>query len=126
MKTADAPPVDVFDATSASRAALELVANKWALLIVPALRDGPLRNNELLRRIGGISQKMLTQTLRDLERNGLVLRTDRRSVPPHVEYALSDVGRPLSEAFVAVGCWAEAHHRDLADARKAFDARNRG
>lgn len=126
MKTADARPVDVFSATCPSRAALELVANKWALLIVPALHDGPMRNNELLRRVGGISQKMLTQTLRDLERNGLVLRTDHHCVPPHVEYALSDTGRPLSEAFDAVGRWAEAHHRDLADARKAFDVTHRG
>ena len=126
MKTAEAPTVDVFSATSPSRAALELVANKWAMLLMPALRDGPMRNNELLRRVGGISQKMLTQTLRELERNGLVLRTDHHSVPPHVEYALSDVGRPLGEAFVAVGRWAEAHHRDLADARKAFDGQERG
>jgi DNA-binding HxlR family transcriptional regulator len=120
----DAPPANVSSA-AASRAALELAANKWALLILPALREGPVRNNELLRRVAGISQKMLTQTLRELERNGLVVRNDRHSVPPHVEYALTEVGRSLAEAFAAIGGWAEAHHRDLADARDAFDARHR-
>lgn len=124
-KMVAAPSADVSSAAFTSRAALELAANKWALLILPTLRDGPIRNNELLRRVDGISQKMLTQTLRDLERNGLVLRTDRHSVPPHVEYALSEVGRSLAGAFVAISLWAETHHRDLADAREAFDLRHR-
>ena len=122
MQMPDAPARDVFDAASPSRAALELVANKWAMLIVPALQGGPMRNNEILRRIGGISQKMLTQTLRDLERHGLVTRTDRRTVPPHVEYALSEVGRSLCESFGAALRWAEAHHGELVDARRAHDA----
>ena len=82
------PPIDtanVFSQACPSRQALELVAGKWALLVIPALAQGPVRNNELMRRIEGISQKMLTQTLKELVRNGLVLRADHQTVPPHVE-----------------------------------------
>lgn len=104
---------DVYSESCPSRRALELVANKWALLIVPALRRGPMRNNELLRKVGGISQKMLTQTLRELEDNGLVLRTDHQSVPPHVDYRLSELGASLSKTLLAVDRWAEAHHAEL-------------
>jgi len=116
-------PADVFSATCPSRAALELVSSKWALLIVPALAEGPVRNNELMRRIGGVSQKMLTQTLKDLEYNGLVIRTDHQTVPPHVEYRLSPLGRSLSQTLIALDRWAEKHHGDLETARARFAAR---
>ena len=69
----------VFSQACPSRQALELVASKWALLVIPALADGPVRNNELMRKIEGISQKMLTQTLKELVRNGLVLRADHQT-----------------------------------------------
>jgi DNA-binding HxlR family transcriptional regulator len=123
--TAGTERADVLDLHCPSRAALQVVGNKWALLIVTALVKGPLRNSALLRGMEGISQKVLTQTLRELERNGLVLRTDHGGKPPHVEYALSASGHSLSEALVAVDRWAEAHHQDLAEARDAFDARAR-
>jgi DNA-binding HxlR family transcriptional regulator len=113
-------PSDVFSAGCPSRAALELISSKWALLIVPALGERPMRNNELLRRVGGVSQKMLTQTLKDLEYNGLVIRTDHKTVPPHVEYKLSALGRSLSLALVALDNWAEKHHGDLATARQRY------
>jgi DNA-binding HxlR family transcriptional regulator len=116
---------DVFDQGCPSRAALELVASKWALLIVPALAEAPLRNNELLRRIGGVSQKMLTQTLKDLERNGLLIREDLHTVPPHVEYRLSPLGRSLSKALIALDGWAEQHHGELGEARKRFERRRK-
>lgn len=116
---------DVFSAACPSRQALELVASKWTLLIIPALAAGTMRNNELLRRIGGVSQKMLTQTLKDLERNGLVLRIDRRTVPPHVEYQLSPLGRSLSGTLIALDRWAEHHHVELDDARARFDRAGR-
>jgi len=116
---ADAVPADVWSAGCPSRRVLELVANKWALLIIPLLRDEPLRNNELLRRVGGISQKMLTQTLRDLEINGLVLREDHQTVPPHVEYRLSQLGLSLSRTLIAVDRWAEANHAEIDRARQA-------
>jgi len=112
---------NVFSATCPSRTALELVSSKWALLIAPMLVDGPVRNNDLLRRIEGVSQKMLTQTLRELERNGLVVRTDHLTVPPHVEYHLSPLGRSLSEALIALDRWAEQHHDHLRYAREKFD-----
>src|SRR5262245_17161782 len=83
------PRPSVFDETCSARDALELIAGKWPMLILTALADGPMRNGALLRRVGGVSQKMLTQTLRELERNGLIIREDHTTVPPHVEYRLS-------------------------------------
>jgi DNA-binding HxlR family transcriptional regulator len=111
---------DVFNAACPSRAALELIAGKWALLVIPALAPGPLRNGELLRRVGGISQKMLTQTLKELQRNGLVVRTEHGTVPPHVSYRLTPMGRSLSKALIALDRWAETHHGALAAARERF------
>jgi DNA-binding HxlR family transcriptional regulator len=112
---------NVFSQTCPSRQALELISSKWALLIVPALAAEPIRNNELMRRIEGVSQKMLTQTLKDLERNGLVIRTDHQTMPPHVEYRLSPLGRSLSSALVVLDQWAEQHHHHLQSAKLAFD-----
>lgn len=116
--TFDEAPADVWNAGCPSRRVLALVANKWALLVIPLLRGKPRRNNELLRQVGGISQKMLTQTLRDLELNGLVLREDRQTVPPHVEYRLSPLGLSLSRALIAVDRWAEANHAQIDAARR--------
>jgi DNA-binding HxlR family transcriptional regulator len=110
------PAFDVYDAACPSRQVLALVANKWSLLLLPALRERPMRNGELLRRIGGISQKVLTQTLRELQRNGLVERLDLETVPPHVEYRLTPLGRSLSEALLAVDRWVEAHAGALGEA----------
>ncbi|SEK06046.1 transcriptional regulator, HxlR family [Variovorax sp. OK212] len=116
--TLDEAPADVWNAGCPSRRVLALVANKWALLVIPLLRGKPRRNNELLRQVGGISQKMLTQTLRDLELNGLVLREDRQTVPPHVEYRLSPLGLSLSRTLIAVDRWAEANHAQIDAARR--------
>jgi DNA-binding HxlR family transcriptional regulator len=113
---------NVFSKACPSRQALELIASKWTLLIIPALSNGPVRNNELLRKIEGVSQKMLTQTLKDLERNGLVVRTDHRTVPPHVEYHLSPLGLSLSDALITLDRWAEQHHGELQAARDEFEA----
>lgn len=109
---------DVWNAGCPSRRVLELVANKWALLVIPLLRGKPQRNNELLRQVGGISQKMLTQTLRELELNGLVLREDRHTVPPHVEYRLSPLGLSLSRTLLALDRWVEANHAQIDAARR--------
>ena len=116
-------PSDAWNADCPSRRVLELIANKWALLVIPLLRGKPQRNNELLRKVGGISQKMLTQTLRDLELNGLVLRDDRQTVPPHVEYRLSPLGLSLSKTLVAVDRWAESNHAEIDKARATARAR---
>ena len=116
-------PADVWNAGCPSRRVLELIANKWALLVIPLLRGEPQRNNELLRKVGGISQKMLTQTLRDLELNGLVLRDDRQTVPPHVEYRLSALGLSLSQTLIAVDRWAESNHAEIDRAQQEARAR---
>ncbi|WP_395674079.1 winged helix-turn-helix transcriptional regulator [Inquilinus sp.] len=114
---------DVFDETCSARHALELIASKWSVLILSALGAGPARNAELLCRIGGISQKMLTQTLRDLERNGLISRCNFHTARPHVEYQLTPLGDSLSETLTALDRWAERHFPALDAAREAFDAR---
>lgn len=93
------------------------------MLILPALAEAPMRNGALMRRVGGISQKMLTQTLRDLERNGLVVREDLKTIPPHVEYRLSPLGRSLSDVLVMLDRWAERNFPALDSARDRFDAR---
>lgn len=112
---------DVYDPTCSARDALDLIASKWAMLILPALMNGPMRNSALLARVGGVSQKMLTQTLRDLERNGLVIRHDMHTVPPHVEYRLSPLGVSLSNTLAVLDRWAERHFPELDAAREAFD-----
>ncbi|NLR99966.1 helix-turn-helix transcriptional regulator [Rhizobium sp. P38BS-XIX] len=114
---------NVYDPSCSARDALELIASKWAMLILPALAAGPMRHGAMLRKIGGISQKMLTQTLRELERNGLVVRCDMQTVPPHVEYHLSSLGASLSGALAVLDRWAEQNFPELDEARAEFDRR---
>jgi len=116
---------NVYSAVCPSRAVLEMISTKWALLIVPLLAQRPVRNNEFLRLIDGISQKMLTQTLRELERNGLVERIDHNTVPPHVEYRLTPMGQSLNQVLVPVDNWAESNFSRLLESQTAFDARQR-
>lgn len=124
---ADCPKANVYAEACPSRAILELIADKWTLLILPALRKGPMRNGDLMRLIGGVSQKMLTQTLRELERNGLVARIDYQEVPPRVEYALTGLGRSLSDAVRKLDSWAEANISQVQAARAEFAQReNKG
>ena len=118
------PPGNVYTQACPSRAILELIADKWTLLILPALRRGPMRNGDLMRLIGGVSQKMLTQTLRELERNGLVERIDYAEVPPRVEYALTDLGHSLRGPVEALGAWAIANEAQIARAQSRYDAEN--
>jgi DNA-binding HxlR family transcriptional regulator len=115
------PAGNVFDASCSARHALELIAGKWPMLIISALAEGPMRNGDLMRRTGGISQKVLTQTLRELERNGLVIREDHQTVPLHVEYRLSAIGRSLSDTLVVLDRWAERNFLALDDARERYD-----
>lgn len=119
------PEPSVFDETCSARHALELIAGKWPMLILSALAAGPMRHGALMRRVGGVSQKMLTQTLRDLERNGLITRQDHQCVPPHVEYELSAVGRTLAGALIELDRWAEHNFPQLDAARERFDAGQR-
>ena len=100
------------------------VADKWTLLILEELNgQGTMRFSEIGRAVAGISQKMLTQTLRQMEREGLVTRTVFPVVPPRVEYALTPLGESLGRAFCGVWIWAERHIDEIEAARAAFDAR---
>lgn len=100
------------------------VADKWTLLLIEALEEaGARRFSELGRAVPGISQKMLTQTLRAMEREGLVTRTVYPEVPPRVKYRLTDLGHELAEAFCGVWTWAERNIERIEAARTAYDAR---
>jgi len=103
---------------------LALVGDKWSVLIIVGLGNGPLRFNEIKRLIGGISQRMLTLTLRGLERDGLVTRTQFATIPPRVDYELTPLGRSLWQVVEPLGAWAHAHIDDMKTARKKFDERN--
>ena len=117
-RASDAQP-NVLDQNCESRQALERIADKWTCLIVYALLDGPRRHGELKRMIEGISQKMLTQTLRSMEADGLVNRTVIDVIPPHVEYGLTPLGQTLSEPLVAICQWAMDHLPEMQAAREA-------
>src|SRR5262245_6028323 len=108
---------DVLDPACASRQLLERIGEKWTALVIRVLSSGTLRYSDLQRRIGGVSQKMLTQTLRGLERDGLVERRVYPVVPPRVEYSLTPLGRTLVEPLDAVCRWAERHLGELLAAR---------
>jgi DNA-binding HxlR family transcriptional regulator len=100
------------------------VADKWTMAVLDALDEaGTLRFTRLAQAVPGISQKMLTQTLRQMERDGLLTRTVHPVVPPHVDYALTDLGKSLGEAFCAVWCWADENRARIEAARVAFDGR---
>jgi len=97
------------------------VADKWTMLVLEELTEhGVVRFTRLGELVGGISQKMLTKTLRQLEADGLVRRTVHPVIPPHVDYRLTSLGESLSEAFCGVWIWAEQHHREVAAARQMF------
>jgi len=118
------PPWDVMVATCPSRTSLAKIANKWTAMIVIALKDGPLRFGAVREAVDGISGKVLTETLRDLERDGIVSRTMYNEMPPRVEYELTALGQTLRQPLTALGVWAEAHIEDVLDAREAYDRRS--
>jgi DNA-binding HxlR family transcriptional regulator len=101
---------------------LSRVGDKWTVLVVELLSDGPMRFNELRRVIGNISQKMLTTTLRGLERDGLVTRTVFPTVPPRVDYELTELGRGLRGPVKALGEWARQNVENINASRERFDA----
>ena len=117
-------PVSDAHFASACRAVapvLARVGDKWSVLIVRTLGAGPRRFNGLKRDIGGISQRMLSLTLRGLERDGLVTRTVYPTVPPRVDYALTGLGRSLWGPVEALGVWAQRHHEDIQAAQRRYD-----
>mgnify|MGYP003622999381 CR=1 FL=1 len=101
---------------------LSRVGDKWSVLVVMQLASEPRRFNELKRLIGGISQRMLTLTLRQLEHDGLVSRTVHATVPPRVDYALTDLGESVLEPISALIRWANEHGTHIADARRRYEA----
>jgi DNA-binding HxlR family transcriptional regulator len=101
---------------------LARIGDKWTVLVVNLLGTEAKRFSEIRREVGGISQRMLTLTLRALERDGFVTRTVHPTVPPSVEYALTDLGRSLLTPVRALGEWALANQKIIADARQRFDA----
>lgn len=118
-----APPWDVMVATCPSRTSLAKIANKWTAMIVIALAEGPLRFGALRETVDGISGKVLTDTLRDLERDGILTRTMYNEMPPRVEYELTALGRTLREPLAALGRWAEEHVETVLRARDEYDSR---
>jgi DNA-binding HxlR family transcriptional regulator len=114
---------NVYSQDCPTRTVLDIVADKWTSLLIVALVPGTKRFQQLKREIGGITQKMLTQTLRSLERNGLVERRAYATVPPRVEYTLTRLGHTLSETLEALQDWSVAHVDEIQRARKLMDAR---
>ncbi|MEU7476298.1 helix-turn-helix domain-containing protein [Lentzea sp. NPDC042327] len=113
---------DLARADSLAREIFSDVANKWALLIIEAIGDETRRFTELRALVDGISHKMLTQNLRLLERNGLVSRFVHPTVPPRVDYALTEPGRELRQTVDAMCAWTTKHLREIEAARRSFDA----
>ena len=103
---------------------LARVGDKWSVFVIMMLFDGPKRFNELKRMVAGISQRMLTLTLRGLERDGLVTRTIFPTIPPRVDYELTDLGRGLSKPVIALGEWAKTHQDEIESARSHFDEKD--
>lgn len=101
---------------------LTIVGDKWTVMIVMVLTEHPRRFNDIKRTIGGISQQMLTRTLKALERDGMVSRTVRPTLPPQVEYALTDLGYSLAEPLQALGVWAGGHLDQIEGNRRSYDS----
>ena len=115
-------PYDAFGAHCPSRRLLDTIGDKWASLIIVALGlQGPLRYSELSDRIAGVSQKMLTQTLRSLERDGLLTRSVTPSVPVRVDYELTPLGSTLMPLIASIKTWAETHMPEVHEARTCYD-----
>lgn len=115
---------DAFVAACPTRELLATISDKWVTLVLTALAQGPKRHGELRARIAGVSQKMLTQTLRSLERAGLVDRAVTPSVPVRVDYSLTPLGHSLLPVVTAMKSWAEAHMDNVHDAQCRYDNRN--
>ncbi|WP_280356175.1 winged helix-turn-helix transcriptional regulator [Nocardia otitidiscaviarum] len=114
---------DCYSEKCPTRQVLDHIAGKWTVLIVDALMErGTMRYTDLSRRIGGVSQKMLTQTLRMLETDGFVTRTVHPTIPPRVEYELTALGRSLAEPIAALRDWAERNINEIERARRAHAA----
>jgi DNA-binding HxlR family transcriptional regulator len=115
--TSSGLPADAYSAKCPTRQILDHIAGKWTVLVVDALLEGTMRYTDLGRRIEGVSQKMLTQTLRSLEADGFVTRTVYPTIPPRVDYDLTALGRSLAEPITALRQWTETHINEITRAR---------
>jgi len=121
-RAAEKTDYDAFLAQCPSRQLLDRISDKWVALVLAALSDGPQRYSQLARTIAGVSQKMLTQTLRTLERDGLLTRTVTATVPVTVSYDLTELGRSLHDVIVGLKAWAETHMESVLAARASYDS----
>jgi DNA-binding HxlR family transcriptional regulator len=117
---------DAFIRSCPTNQLLDRISDKWVSLVVAALAHGPLRYSDLGRRLAGVSPKMLTQTLRSLERDGIITRTVTPSVPVRVDYELTPLGHSLSVLLTAVKNWAETHIEEVHAARDQYDTESAG
>jgi DNA-binding HxlR family transcriptional regulator len=117
---------DVFARACGSRSVLQAVTGRWGTLALAALRDGPVRFNALRRRVDGVSEKMLAQTLQALERDGFVLRDVQATIPPRVEYRLTPLGATVADRLVGLIELLEGSMGEVAAAQRAYDARQAG
>lgn len=111
---------DLFDPNCSSRDVLELIGSKWSMLLLCALYDSKTRTGQLKKKVQGISQKMLTQTLREMQQNGMVKRISYPEVPPRVEYELTELGYSLGQLVVKIEQWIVKHHPIMLKARKEY------
>ncbi|MEO8065067.1 MAG: helix-turn-helix domain-containing protein [Pseudomonadota bacterium] len=116
------PKANPFNASCPSQDILALIGSKWSMLLLCILKEGPVRTGELARRAGGISPKMLTQTLRELVRHGIVSRKDFGAVPPRVEYSLTPLGHSLSALVRQIEGWVEANYTRMTKVARSYDA----
>jgi DNA-binding HxlR family transcriptional regulator len=113
---------NLFDPDCPTRLVLDRIGDKWTVLVVLLLSDGPMRFSELRGSLGRVTPKVLTQTLRRMERDGLITREIFAEIPPRVEYTLTDLGGSLIEPIAAIGDWAETHVHRMTAAQAAYDA----
>ena len=117
---------NLYDPQCPTRTVLDRIGDKWTVLVVLTLLDGPQRFSRLRDRIGGVAPKVLTQTLRSLARDGIVTRTAFAEIPPRVEYDLTPLGRSLEEPIRSIAAWSESHMPRITRARTAYDRRADG
>lgn len=121
--TAQRPAWDVYKATCPTRQVLDCIADKWAVLVIGLLNGGTRRFGEMRKSIEGVSQKMLTQTLRSLERDGIVSRRVYASVPPKVEYTLTPLGQSLAGIVESLRVWSESNIEVVLASQQTYDSR---
>ena len=121
-REAERAAYNAYLAACPSRQLLDMLSDKWVVLVMTALAGGPRRYSELARQIAGVSQKMLTQTLRSLERSGMLTREVEATVPVTVTYALTPLGSSLLDVVSQLKAWAEVHIEEVLGAREEYDA----